>query len=147
MISFVSRGLLLSLGLVLAFAVATPARAGGLLWTGTICMDPADASAAFDGSFAGADKCEAICKLAAGACKVAVKTALSCQKSTVGGVFKAFATGCDALEAPDKQECKAMLKQQKISFAEDLASQKVEALGNCASFLESCIMGCSAPPI
>ena len=142
MISLATRGLLLSLGLVLVFA-ARPAQAGGGLWTGTICMDPVTVSEAFTGSFPGAIKCEAVCKMAAGACKAAVKTALSCQRDTFGGMLKAFATQCGGLEGTEKQDCVSSLKDEKTAWAQEVAGMKDEALANCAAFLDACIPGCA----
>ena len=143
MISLATRGLLLSLGLVLALATARPAQAGGVLWGGTICVNPTDVSAAFTGSFASAAKCEQVCKIAAGVCKAAVKDAVECQKDSVGGVIKAFVTECSPLEGVEKETCLANLKAEKKAWAEDLAMDKETALGSCSMFEETCIMGCA----
>ena len=144
MISLATRGLLLSLGLVLALATARPAQAGSI-WSGTICADPVTASEGFTGSFPGATKCEAVCKIAAGVCKAAVKSALSCQKDSVGGMIKAFATQCGALSGAEKDACVSSIKDEKASWAQELAGMKDTALANCAAFLDACIPGCSVP--
>ena len=147
MISFATRGLLLSLGLVLASAfVARPVQAGGVLWTGTICTDPVTVSGNFSGSFFGVAKCEAICKIAAGVCRGAVKDALSCSKDSMGSLLKAMAVVCGTLEGAEKADCLANLKESKLGLKEELAADRTIALANCAGFLDNCIDGCSMPP-
>lgn len=148
MISIATRGLLLSLGLVLATAfVARPAQAGGTLWTGTICTDPVTVSGNFSGSFFGVAKCEAICKIAGGVCRGAVKDALSCQKDSMSSLLKAMAVVCGTLEGAEKADCIAQLKQNKSDLKDELAGERDTALANCASFLDGCVLGCSMAPL
>jgi len=146
MISFATRGLLLSLGLVLAVAFAARPALAGPPWSPDICTDPVDASLGFEGSFFGAPKCEAFCKIAAGVCKSAVKNALSCNAASIGGLLKAQAIVCGTLEGAEKVACVADLKDNKMSFHDEYADTKATALLNCAGFLEGCIAGCSMPP-
>ena len=144
MISLVARGTLLSLGLVLATAfVARPASAQGY-WGGPNCADPNTVASHFTGSYPG-DKCEALCKVAAGACRGAVKDAISCSKSEGASFYKMFGVVCSTLTGMEKQDCVAELKADKAGYKEMLAGQKASALADCADFLDSCIMGCSAP--
>jgi hypothetical protein len=145
MISLVARGVLLSLGLVLATAfVARPASAQGF-WGGPNCADPNTVASHFTGSYAGMDKCEATCKVAAGACRGAVRDAVSCSKDEGASYFHAFAIACSTLTGTSKQDCIAELKSSKADFKLSIADEKASALDSCGTFLDNCIMGCSAP--
>jgi hypothetical protein len=144
MLSLVARSSLLALGLVLATAFAArPASAGGF-WAGPNCSDPNTVSSHFTGSYASSDKCEALCKVAASACRAAVKDAWSCSKGEGQSFYKAFGITCSTLSGIEKQNCVDALKSDKSDFKQNIADQKASALANCGAFLDSCIMGCSA---
>jgi hypothetical protein len=146
MISLVARGVLLSLGLVLASAfVARPASAGVGLWTGPNCADPNTVSSHFTGSYASSDKCVALCKVAAGACRGAVKDAVSCMRHEASSYYHGFGVVCSTLTGTDKQNCVDALKAGKADYKQSIADDKDGALNNCSMFLDNCIMGCSAP--
>ena len=149
MISLVTRGLLLSLGLVLATAFAArPAQAGFSFWDGPNCNWPTDVPGSFGGTFFGNDKCEAVCKLAAGACKAAVKEATSCTKGEYGAYYKAYVLyNCASLTGVEKASCLAGVKADKLGFKSELADGTASALDDCRAFMDSCIMGCSTPPL
>jgi hypothetical protein len=145
MISLVARGVLLSLGLVLATAlVARPASAQSF-WGGPNCSDPNTVSSHFTGSFAGADKCQTVCKVAAGACRALVKDAVSCSKDEGASYYQGFGVMCSTLTGMEKQSCVDALKSDKANFKESIAASKASALANCGAFLDSCILGCTAP--
>jgi hypothetical protein len=146
MLSLTSRGLRLSLGILLvagAFALA-PATAHAQ-WTNPVCMDAEEIPALFVGEFAGLDNCESLCKKTASYCKKFVKDAASCEKVNNGGSWYFFnKLECEQIEdSAERKECKQFVNQAEKEVKQGIESEKDEALANCQDYQADCIADCS----
>jgi hypothetical protein len=148
MLSLTSRGLRLSLGILLvlgAFALA-PSTAHAQ-WSGPVCMDPAAIPALFTGSFTGNDHCEGLCKESAAYCKRFVRDAAECeQRSNVGSWFFVNQTECDTQPTPaDKRDCRQSVNDARKSGRQSIRSSADDAVMNCETYKTDCIAACAGP--
>ena len=147
MISFATRGLLLSTALVLATAFAArPATAGIGFWAGPNCADPAAIAANFTGSFASYAKCEPMCRAAASVCRASVKSAIGCMRGESLGYWTTWAAGmCAPLTGVEKNACLISVKQNRADDKLLFKNLRDSSIATCDGFLQSCLTGCMPP--
>lgn len=143
MISTFARAGLLAL--VLAASLATSADAGVSYWGGPNCADVTTLPSHFTGSYAGNDKCTAMCRAAADVCRSSVKRAIACNQGESAGYWTTWAlANCAPLTGAEKNACLHQVKLNRASDKTLLKGWRDTGISDCDDFLASCITGCSA---
>ena len=114
----------------------------------SVCMSPSQVTASLqdpNGFYAGAPKCEKLCKKAFKDCKQYVKDAASCQNAEINDDASYAKTECEVEfeHGSESKTCKTEIEQEHNSDHSASRSERDAALGDCGSWAATCQATCS----